>query len=98
MNNLTVSFAGFGLVGQRRYSYIKKINYLSVKSISDNYLPYRNKFKNGPIFKNYNEMFKKVKTDISFICLPNKHATNNNLALKRIPCFLEKPLPETCRK
>lgn len=93
MNNLTVSFAGFGLVGQRRYSYIKKIKYLSVKSISDNYTPYRKKFKIGTNFKNYTEMFKKVKTDIAFICLPNKHAVKATiLALKNgSHVFCEKP-------
>ena len=93
MNNLTVSFAGFGLVGQRRYAYINKLNNISVKSISDNYSPYRNKFKDGLIFKNYTEMFKKVKTDISFICLPNKHAVKATiLALKNgSHVFCEKP-------
>ena len=72
----TVSIAGFGLVGQRRYSILKKFKNIKIEAISDNFLPYRKKFKEGKIFSNYLEMIRKVKTDIVFVCLPNKLAIN----------------------
>ena len=90
---MTVSIAGFGLVGQRRYSYLKKLKNIKVEAISDNFLPYRKKFQNGKVFSNYLEMIKKTKTDIVFVCLPNKFATNATLlALKNgSSVFCEKP-------
>lgn len=93
MKILTVSIAGFGLVGQRRYSFIKKFKNLNVVSISDNYSPYRNRFNNGEVFKDYSEMFKNIKTDIVFVCLPNKYATDATFkALKNgSHVFCEKP-------
>ena len=93
MKILKISIAGFGLVGQRRFSYLKKIKNIKVVGISDNFLPYRKKFKNGKVYQNYTEMFKKLKTDITFICLPNKYALQATiLALKNgSHVFCEKP-------
>ena len=90
MSFTTVSIAGFGLVGQRRYSYLRKIKNIKIVAVSDKFLPYRKKFKEGEIFSNYLEMIKKVKTDIVFVCLPNKFAINaTHLALgKWFKCFL----------
>ena len=89
----TVSIAGFGLVGQRRYSLLKKFKDIKIESVSDNFLPYRKKFKDGKSFSDYSEMLKKIKTDIVFICLPNKFAINATyLALKNgSHVFCEKP-------
>ena len=93
MKKLTVSIAGFGLVGQRRYGFLKKFKDIDVLSISDNYSPYRDKFTTGEVFEDYSEMLKNVKTDIVFICLPNKYNTDATLkALKNgSHVFCEKP-------
>ena len=100
MKIFTVSIAGFGLVGQRRYSFIKKFKNLNVVSISDNYSPYRNRFNNGEVFKDYSEMFKNIKTDIVFVCLPNKYATDATLkALKNgSHVFVKNPQLEISKK
>ena len=45
MSFTTVSIAGFGLVGQRRYSYLRKIKNIKIVAVSDKFLPYRKKFK-----------------------------------------------------
>ena len=89
----TVAIAGFGLVGQRRYSILKKINNLKVVSVSDKFLNYRKKFKSGQSYSSYLEMMKNIKTDIVFICLPNKFAINATiLALRNgSHVFCEKP-------
>jgi predicted dehydrogenase len=89
----TVSIAGFGLVGQRRYSILKKFKNIKVVAVSDSFLPYRKKFKNGKSFNSYKDMIKNIKTDIVFICLPNKYATKATLlALKNeAHVFCEKP-------
>ena len=60
MRMKTVSIAGFGLVGQRRYS-LKNSKNIKIESVSDNYLPYRKKFKDGKKFSDYSEMLKKLK-------------------------------------
>ena len=93
MKKITISIAGFGLVGQRRYSILKKIKGIQVVSISDSYKNYRDKFNTGKTYENYIDMFKKIKTDIVFICLPNKYAVNaTTLALKNgSNVFCEKP-------
>lgn len=93
MSFTTVSIAGFGLVGQRRYSYLRKIKNIKIVAVSDKFLPYRKKFKEGEVFSNYLEMIKKVKTDIVFVCLPNKFAINaTHLALENgSNVFCEKP-------
>ena len=89
----TITFAGFGLVGQRRYSFLKKISKVKVIGISDKYPLYRKKFKAGKSFENFKQMFKHLKSDITFICLPNKYALEATiLALKNgSHVFCEKP-------
>ena len=89
----TVSIAGFGLVGQRRYSYLRRLKNIKIVAVSDNFLPYRKKFKGGLTFSSYLEMIRNVKTDIVFVCLPNKFAINATfLALKNgSNVFCEKP-------
>ena len=89
----TITFAGFGLVGQRRYSFLKKMSKVKVIGVSDEYASYRQKFREGKSFKNFKQMFKNLKSDIVFVCLPNKFAIEATiLALKNgSHVFCEKP-------
>ena len=91
MRNFTISIAGFGLVGQRRYFYLKKKK-VNVVAISDRYYPYRKKFKNKT-YENFSDMLKLSKTDIVFICLPNKYAVPATIAALKngSHVFCEKP-------
>ena len=51
----TITFAGFGLVGQRRYSFLKKMSKVKVIGVSDQYASYRQKFREGKSFKNFRQ-------------------------------------------
>ena len=90
MRITTVSIAGFGLVGQRRYSYLRKIKNIKIEAVSDKFLPYRKKFKEGEIFSNYLEMIKKLKQILFlFVCQISWQLMQHFLALEQwFKCFL----------
>jgi len=91
-----VGIAGYGIVGKRRHSTIKKFKHFNVIALCDNnYSTFDNikeLNKNIKIFKTYKQLLNEH-IDILFICLPNNLAAEVTYqALKRkIHVFCEKP-------
>jgi len=90
---LRVAIAGFGSVGQRRYFFLKKKKFFNVVSISDQYIEYRKKFKNGKVKNDYKKMLKEKEIDVLFVCLPNKDSAKATIMglNKKCHVFCEKP-------
>ncbi len=92
MNILKVGIAGFGIVGKRRFEYIKSHPNLEVVAVCDQSFNIDSN-ENGILnFTNYDKLLK-VDLDILFVCLPNDIApivTIKGLE-KGLHVFCEKP-------
>ncbi len=94
MDKLKVAIAGFGIVGKRRFQYIKEHPSLNVTAICE-----QNSFKKSleyseiNCYKNYKDLLSQEDLDVIFICLTNNIAaevTINSLK-KGLHVFCEKP-------
>lgn len=90
----SVAIIGFGVVGKKRFSILKKYKQLKIIAVSDinsdNFSALSPRIEK---FKSFLELLNNVKIDIAFISLPNRFAADaTKLALKKgINVFCEKP-------
>ena len=93
MNKIKVGIAGFGVVGRKRYSYLKNNRSFEVVGICEKekfYYPLKRK--NISIFQNYRQLLDMDLNGI-FVCLSNDMAAEVTIAAlnKNIHVFCEKP-------
>ncbi|EKO60009.1 oxidoreductase, NAD-binding domain protein [Leptospira kirschneri str. H2] len=94
MKKLKVGIAGYGVVGKRRYQYIKQNPNLMVTAICDKSLQDgRNAFENLNVYQKFQDLIQKEELDILFVCLTNDVAAEATiLGLKNeLHVFCEKP-------
>ena len=94
MHKLKVAIAGFGIVGRRRFQYIKEHPSLEVTAICEQRPLEKNiEYSGINYYNNYKELLEKENLDIIFVCLTNNIAaevTINSLK-KGLHVFCEKP-------
>lgn len=94
MHKLKVAIAGFGIVGKRRFQYIKEHHSLEVTAICEQHpLETNIEYSGINYYNNYKELLEKENLDIIFVCLTNNIAaevTINSLN-KGLHVFCEKP-------
>lgn len=96
MNKLKVGIAGFGIVGKRRFEFIKSHPNLVVVAVCDQNFEFDSNDNGVMIFTNYHKLIN-IELDILFVCLPNDIApivTIEGLN-KGFHVFCEKP-PGKC--
>ena len=94
MSKLKVAIAGFGIVGKRRFQYIKEHPSLEVTAICE-----QNSFEKGleysgiNCYTNYKDLLDKENLDIIFVCLTNNIAAAVTISSlkKGLHVFCEKP-------
>ena len=94
MDKLKVAIAGFGIVGKRRFQYIKEHPSLKVTAICEqNSFEKSLEYSEINCYNNYKDLLSKEDLDVIFICLTNNIAaevTINSLK-KGLHVFCEKP-------
>jgi predicted dehydrogenase len=92
MNKLKVGIAGFGIVGKRRFEYIKSHPNLEVVAVCDQNYTIDGDENGVMCFTNYNKLLL-LDLDILFVCLPNDIAPIVTIAglKKGFHVFCEKP-------
>ncbi len=94
MDKLKVAIAGFGIVGKRRYLYIKEHPSLKVTAICEqNSVEKSLEYSKINCYKNYKDLLSQEDLDVIFVCLTNNIAaevTINSLK-KGLHVFCEKP-------
>jgi predicted dehydrogenase len=94
MEKLKVAIAGFGIVGKRRFQYIKEHPFLKVTAICEQN-PFEKNLEYSELncYTNYKDLLSQEDLDVIFICLTNNIAaevTINSLK-KGLHVFCEKP-------
>ena len=93
MNKLKVGIAGYGIVGQRRRTYIDRHPLLQTVALCDQKFTQSSSLENGvSCYTNYKDMLQE-KLDILFVCLPNYLAPEVTMAglENKLHVFCEKP-------
>jgi predicted dehydrogenase len=98
---LKIGIIGYGVVGKKRYSILKKYKQLKVVAASDiNIESLSDLPKTVEKFSEYKELIKNCACDIVFISVPNRFAADaTKMALKKgIHVFCEKPPARSARE
>ena len=93
-HKLKVGIIGYGVVGKKRHSILKKYKQLKVIAASDvNYQSLLGLPKNVQTFSDYRDLIKESNCNVVFISVPNRFAADaTKLALKKgMHVFCEKP-------
>ena len=88
-----VGIAGYGVVGKKRHTAIKKISDFEVVSLSDKNFKDKTKLSEFKCYSDFRDLIDLEEIDVLFISLPNNLAAEATLkALKKgIHVFCEKP-------